>query len=216
MIVRRLLSLLLVCAGIPLLNGRDFLTADEADQIRLAQEPNARLELYVQIARQRLELLEQLLSKKQAGRTSMIHEDLEDYTKIIEAIDTVADDALLRGAEIDKGIAVVAEAEKDFLTVLEKIESSKPRDLSRYRFVLTTAIETTSDSLEISLEDLHKRQIDATARTIRETKELEKMMTPENVKEHRDQEQETAEKEAEQKRKAPTLYRKDEKKPEQK
>ena len=211
-----LITILLVCAGIPPLSGRDFLTPNEADQIRLMQEPNGRLQLYVQFARQRVELLEYMLSKEQAGRSSRIHENLEDYTRIIEAIDTVADDALLRGEEIDKGIEVVADAEKDFLDVLRKVQASKPRDMERYRFVLATAIETTFDSLEISLEDLHDRRIEAASREKRESEKLEELTTPENVEERRKQEKETAEAEAEEKRKIPSLYREGEKEQEQK
>jgi len=185
---------------------RDFLTADEVDQVRLAQDPNDRLKLYLHFARQRVELLKQLLAKDKPGRSAMIHSTLEDYTKIIEAIDTVADDALRRRIEIGPGISAVVKEEKDLLGALEKIAQSKPKDASRYEFALQQAIETTRDSLEISQEDLKTRTRAVLDREAKERKERESLMQPKDLEEKKAQEA----KEAQQKKKAPTLRRKGE------
>src|ERR1700722_4784261 len=119
---------------------RDFLTADEVDQLRDIQEPNARLKLYVLFARERLALLQQFLEKEKPGRSALIHDTIEDYTHIIEAIDTVADDALVHKAQLDVGMKEVATAEAEMLTKLQKIEDSAPKDLARYEFALKNAI----------------------------------------------------------------------------
>lgn len=199
------LFLLFAIAGHPQAT-RDFLTADEVDQVRLAQDPNERLKLYLHFARQRVELLKQLLSKDKPGRSAMIHSTLEDYTKIIEAIDTVADDALRRRIEIGPGISAVVKEEKALLAALEKIAESKPKDVSRYEFALQQAIETTRDSLEISQEDLKTRTRAVLDREAKERKERESMMQPKDLEEKKAQEA----KEAQQKKKAPTLRRKGE------
>ena len=185
---------------------RDFLTADEADQVREAQEPNDRLKLYIQFARQRLDLLKQLLAKEKPGRTALIHDTLEDYTQIIEAIDTVSDDALKRKLAIETGTAAVVAAEKEMLATLRKVADNKPADAARFDFALTQAIDSTQDSLELSEQDLKTRGDAVEAKDARDKKEREDLMRPEEVEPKKAEEK----KPQQPPKKAPTLRRKGE------
>jgi hypothetical protein len=92
--IRALIVCLLIAA--PLAAQHDFLTADEIEKIRDAQEPNLRLKLYADFAQERVDLIKHLLEKDKPGRSALIHDTLDEYCKILDAIDTVTDDALWR------------------------------------------------------------------------------------------------------------------------
>jgi hypothetical protein len=201
------LGVALCAAGLALAQDRDFLSPSEVDQVREAQDPNARLLLYVRFARERVDLLEQYLTKDKAGRSIFIHNTLEDYNKIIEAIDSVSDDALRRNQPIDKGLLAVSAAEKEFLDKLNKIQESEPRDIERYKFVLEAAVDATSDSRELSVQDSKKRGAELSAGDAKEKKEREAMMPSKEVADRNKDTQ----KEDGKKKKVPTLYRPGEK-----
>ena len=203
----------LLCASVVCLaqEDRDFLTPDEVEQVREAQEPNERLALYIHFAKQRIDLVENYLAKEKAGRSIFIHNTLEDYSHIIEAIDTVADDALRKHKDIDKGLLVVLNAEKEFLDKLGKIEDANPKDLERYKFVLTEAIDTTNDSRETNIADSKQRTGELSAADQKEKKEREALMPSKEAKTRKKESDEQDP--AEQKKKVPSLYRPGEKPP---
>ncbi len=201
---------LLACMS-PLLAQRDFLTADETDQVREAQDPNARVQLYIQFARQRVDQVQQLLAKEKPGRSALIHDLLEDYGNIIDAIDTVTDDALKRNKDVSQGVGAIQAGEKEMLQTLQKIAELHPKDASRYEFALKQDIDSTNDSLELAGEDLSKRTTEIAAKEAQEKKDREAMMQPKDQAEAKAADK----KEAETKRKVPSLLKKGEQAPQQ-
>lgn len=205
-------AILLAILALPLAaQQRDFLTPDEADQLREAQEPNERLKLYAKWARLRVDEIEHMAATAKPGRAGFIHDLLEDYSRIIEASDTVADDALHRKLSIDLGVAALSAAEKEALGRLNKIREAQPKDLARYEFVLRDAIDTTQDSLDLNQEDSKSRATALAAKERQEEAEKSAVMTPVG-----ETPKKTAEKKADpNKRKPPTLLRPGEKLPSQ-
>src|SRR5665213_4014486 len=98
---------------------REFLTNDEIDKVREAQEPNMRLKLYLLFAKQRIDQLQQQIARDKKGRSVIVRQLLEDYAQIIDAIDTVSDDALKRKADISLSMPAVAAQERIFVALLQ-------------------------------------------------------------------------------------------------
>ncbi len=198
-----------IFTALPIWAQRDFLTADEIDQVREMQEPNGRLQLYTKFAQLRIDQVRSLMKEDKPGRSSMVHDLLDEYNKIVEAIDQVADDALIRKADIQVGMKAVAAAEKEILPQLEAIQKSNPKDMNRYDFVLTTAVDSTRDSMEAANEDLGKRGAEVQAREAKQKKELEGMMQPKDLEAKKAADAKAAADE-QKKGKKPTLLRKGE------
>jgi len=204
--------LLLLVLWMPLLAQKDFLNADETDQIREVQDPDMRLQLYLRFAQQRIDQLDQLMAKPKTGRSGLIHDLLEQYAQIIEAIDTYIDNAITRKKPITT-MAQVAKAEREMLVKLEKFGEMDAPDKSRFQFALDQAIDTTRDSAELSEQDMQTRTREVEAKELEVRKEREALLTPEGKEEAKKTQ---AKIEAEKTgvpvgKKKPSLYRKDEK-----
>ncbi|MDE0167637.1 MAG: hypothetical protein OXL36_21255 [Bryobacterales bacterium] len=195
-------------AGQDLLGGRrDFLTDHEADLIRVNQEPEHRIGQYLHFARLRIELVRQALLREDAGRSKLIHRNIEEYGRIIEAIDFVIDDAAADQVDLADTLKTLAEREKEFLAALERILENPAGDHWTYEFVLEDAIEITRDSMELTLEDLGDRGRRILEADAREKKRQRALMTPERRKDVEKLEKKVQTEEQEQKSKSPTLLK---------
>ena len=122
----KLVAILLLLGIVPIYAQRDFLTSDEVEKIRDVQEPNARMKLYLLFARQRLDQFQQLLKKDKKGRSLEARDLLEDYTNILDAMNSVSDDALQRHLPVKEGLEAADSAEKRFLGQLQKVDDAPP------------------------------------------------------------------------------------------
>jgi aromatic ring-cleaving dioxygenase len=203
--MKTLLICALLAAPVVAQQQRDYLTVDEGDQIREAQDPNERMALYIHFAKQRLSQVDHWLAKEKAGRSVLIHDALDDYANIIDAIDAVADDALQRKLNVKLGLSAVVTAESEMLVRLQKIQDSRPKDMARYDFVLKQSIDGTNDSLDLARQDPAERAAAIAARQAKETKELEAAMTPTEREAKKAEDAKVAQEK--EKKKAPSLLR---------
>jgi hypothetical protein len=190
---------------------RDFLTGDEASQIKEAQDPNARIQLYAKFARRRIDLIKSLISRDKQGRSIVIHDALDDYAQIIDAIDAVIDDALVRKVDVKPSMMALSNYERDCLPLLKRIRDSHPADLDRYDFVLKTAIDATVDGIESASADLDERAKDVQHKAAEEQKAVEQMENPADKAAKKQQEKKDGEPQQPSQRKPPTLLRPGEK-----
>jgi hypothetical protein len=125
---------------------RDPLTDLEIDQLRdAAQEPEARLKLYIAFARSRLEKLQQIRSNpKITDKGQQIRGALQDFTEIYDELDENVDTFADRGDDLRKAIKPVIEADTEFGSRLRafklSLESSRD-EAEKYDFLLGTAME---------------------------------------------------------------------------
>jgi len=206
--------LIVLLLAAPALAQKDFLTNSEIEQVREVQEPVARIKLYLLFAKQRLDQVQSLMAKDRAGRSGEIRQLLENYTSIVDAIDTVSDDALVRKNDVTTAPAFITDGEKKFLDQLTKIQTSAPHDLAMYDFELKEALAATGDSLSLATEDMTTRGQNVNLKAEEDKKKVATI----DAQEHQgtkdplaDKAEAAAADAAKPARQAPTLYRPGEK-----
>jgi hypothetical protein len=180
---RFLVLLLLLSASYTSAQRREFLRGDEIGLVQEAQEPNDRLKLYVEFARNRLDLIDREMAKnggKATGeRAEIVHDLLWEYERIIDALDDVASLAETKRDLVRKGMASVMRNEPEFLKRLQALENQNPSDRESYRFALNEAIESTKSSIDDNKKVFSKQATD---------KKLEKEIEAEAKEEQKERE----------------------------
>jgi len=148
--------LVLTAAALPCLaqkHRRDPLTDLEIDQLRdSAQEPEARLKLYIAFARARLEKLQQIRNDTKvtpADKDQQIRSALQDFTDIYDELDENVDTFADRGNDLRKAVKPVIEADTEFGSKLRafklSLESSRD-EAEKYDFLIGTAMEAVDNA----------------------------------------------------------------------
>jgi chromosome segregation ATPase len=132
---------------------RDPLNPNEADLLRdAAQEPAARLKLYIQFARTRLASLEEVRADpKVTDRGKQTHDRLQDFLDVYDEMNDNIDTFVERKSDLRKPLKGVVEADTEFQAKLRALKSSldaKKEDASEYDFLLTNVLETLDSSVQ--------------------------------------------------------------------
>lgn len=139
---------------------RDPLTDAEVDQLReVAQEPDARLKLWVKFVRARVAALDQARANPKASeRVPRTHALLEDLANMADEMDDNVDTYARDKADIRKSLKDVIDVDAELQAKLKALkeagDATTARDLPEYSFVLDNAIESVDASLDGARETL--------------------------------------------------------------
>lgn len=126
---------------------KDYLSDLEADKIRDSETPNEKVSLYLTFAEDRLKKFQYELEHPSANK----HKEMLNYlmNSYGGCIDDAADQIQLsieKQENIRQGIDQMATKAKEFLAVLQKIQSNG-QELEMYKDNLDDAIEGTQDAM---------------------------------------------------------------------
>ena len=129
---------------------RDYLSEEEADKIRDADTPNARVKLYLSFAADRLKKFqyEEERTLPQARRSETLNALLNAYSGCVDDAADVISSAIEKQKEVRAGIKEMQSRGKEFLVTLRKFQSNK--DVDQYKETLDDAIEGTQDDVKDS------------------------------------------------------------------
>jgi hypothetical protein len=164
---KKILVLLLLVTAAASARKRDPLTEAEADQLReVAQMPYKRLKLFIKFTDARLDSIDQLRNdpKQADGRGRKIHDLLEDFTALLDEINSNLDQYEGRPMTKDdrkdfhrglKEVIVACDAWEVKMRALKAAMANDPqtrRESADYRFAFTDAEESLKSSSEMARE----------------------------------------------------------------
>jgi hypothetical protein len=124
----------------------EFLTSDEINSIRDAEDGGKRVLLYLGFAQVRLDAArEKTASWKEAGAGREIQKNLAEYNSILEALEDALEVARQQRAPLGKPLKELENQGNHFLKVLRQLQNAPNR--SDYQFTLDEAVEMTQDEL---------------------------------------------------------------------
>ncbi len=145
------LAMLAMPAGVAPAQKPDFLSEEEVDKLREAQEPSARIELYLAFTQARLERFENLRSKPadlKDDNGATLNSLLDQVVNLNDELKTWIDDQFERNGDMRRGLHALLGRGPSLLENLRRIEQSPGPYASAYRDTLRDAIDDLTDTLD--------------------------------------------------------------------
>ena len=129
----------------------DYLSEDEADQLREAQDPSQRIEIYLAFAQVRLERFDDVRNRPpdpQYDVPGYLDTQLDQYIRITDALKDWIEEHFDRRVDMRAGLKKIMEMGPHQLEQLRRIEQSSDPYAAGYRKSLSDAIDDCSDALD--------------------------------------------------------------------
>src|SRR6516225_8513124 len=126
---------------------KDYLSSVESDKIRDAETPNERIKLFLTFAEDRLQKFQYELDHPSSNKhTEMLNYLMNSYIGCVDDAADLIQLGLEKQDNIRQGIDLMAAKAKDFLVILQKLDTDGPQK-EIYKENLDDAIEGTQDAL---------------------------------------------------------------------
>ncbi len=184
-----LISALLLVFSLGVARGAekgDYLTDDEVDQLREAQEPSQRIVTYMAFAQARLERFDDYRNRPPNPDYDIpgyLNTQLDQYIRITDALKDWIEDHFDRHDDMRAGLKKVLEMGQHQLEQLRRAEDSPDPYTAGYRKTLNDAIDDFTDALDGATKALSeqtkvfgelKREEKADAQTVKDREKEEK------------------------------------------
>ena len=188
------LALLSASSSVAQVQKGDFLDEEEADKLREAQDPSARIQLYLEFEQVRLARFETFRSQPpdpKYDNGAYLDGILVQYIGLNDELKNWIDDQFGRNGDMRKGLRALIETGPKHLEQLRRIEQSPDAISGDYAHSLRDAIDDLTDTLDGATKALGeqekkfgalKREAKADAQESKERAKEEKKRTREEKK----------------------------------
>ena len=128
---------------------KDYLSPEEADKIRDAQDPSDRIKLYMTFAQDRLDKFEYEVNRPQheAQYDDILNSLMNAYVGCVDDAADQIDVAQEKQTDVREAVKLMKAKDSEFLAKLQKFDQASGPDFEAYRYTLEDAIEGTKEAI---------------------------------------------------------------------